>query len=425
MFGAETLRAGQTITIPAKVSNYHNDASTFQVYDPNKALGNVQPTVPRSHHGGSGILGQIFLAEVAAVVAYFTAGALLGPMSSLAASVGFSSTVAGGTAGTVAGTAVAVGSDAAIAGGVLAGAAAGAAGSVVSQGVGLATGLQSSFNWSAVGMAAVGVSVIVHAVNPPGYRDWGKLVLPMLDNTIAAAHAACARIVLPGTVYHFRPDALPEPHETSPQRPVTVKGKIRVEMERRLRAAADAGTPVLIVRAGDFFGPRMSANSWFSSMVKPGKPVAAITYPGRRGVGHQWAYLPDVAETMARLLEKPDMLERFAVFHMEGHWDAYGTQMIAAIRKVAGGPDIKARKLPWLLLRLLSPFVPLFRELMEMSYLWNVQLHMGNGRLKGFLGAEPHTPLEIAVRESLTGAGCPPRDFARDVPVSRFISSTQ
>jgi uncharacterized protein YbjT (DUF2867 family) len=38
--------------------------------------------------------------------------------------------------------------------------------------------------------AAAGKSVIVHAVNPPGYRDWEKLVLPMIDNTIAAAQAS-------------------------------------------------------------------------------------------------------------------------------------------------------------------------------------------------------------------------------------------
>ena len=37
--------------------------------------------------------------------------------------------------------------------------------------------------------AACGCSVIVHAVNPPGYRHWAELVLPMADNTIAAAIA--------------------------------------------------------------------------------------------------------------------------------------------------------------------------------------------------------------------------------------------
>lgn len=52
----------------------------------------------------------------------------------------------------------------------------------------------------AVRRAAQGTQLIVHAVNPPGYRGWGKVVLPMIDNTIAAAKAVGARIVLPGTI---------------------------------------------------------------------------------------------------------------------------------------------------------------------------------------------------------------------------------
>jgi len=259
---------------------------------------------------------------------------------------------------------------------------------------------------SDVAAAAADASVIVHAVNPPGYRNWGELALPMLDNAIAAARANGARIVLPGTVYNFGPDAFPDLDETSPQHPITVKGRIRVEMERRLRAAASAGASVLIVRAGDFFGPK-AANNWFSqALVKPGKPVAAIAYPGRPGIGHQWAYLPDVAETMARLLERSETLETFAVFHMEGHWDADGGEMIAAIRKAAGDPKIKVGKTPWRLMRLLSPFVPLFRELEEMRYLWNLPIRMNNKRLKAELGTEPHTPLDEAVRCTLIGLGC-------------------
>jgi nucleoside-diphosphate-sugar epimerase len=254
--------------------------------------------------------------------------------------------------------------------------------------------------------AASGVSVIVHAVNPPGYRNWGKLVLPMLDNTISAAKANGARIVLPGTVYNFGPDVLPVIHEDSPQNPVTAKGKIRSEMERRLRAAAAAGCPVLIVRAGDFFGPG-AANNWFSQgLVTPGTPVSTITYPGAPGVGHQWAYLPDVAETIVELMNRSASLESFAVFHMEGHWDADGTRMIDAIRRAAGNPGIKVRPLPWLLMRLCAPFVPLFRELAEMRYLWTMPTRMGNGRLTAALGAEPHTPLDAAVRTTLASLGC-------------------
>ena len=259
---------------------------------------------------------------------------------------------------------------------------------------------------SDVASAMDNASVIIHAVNPPGYRNWGQLVLPMLDNTIAAARVSRARIVLPGTIYNYGPDTFPDLHETSPQSPITAKGRIRAEMERRLHAAAMAGAHVLIVRAGDFFGPR-AGNNWFSQgLVKPGKPVTVITYPGRGGVGHQWAYLPDVAETMALLLETSRMLDDFAVFQMEGHWDDDGTRMIEAIRRAAGNPNIKVRKMPWKMMQVLMPFVPLFRELVEMRYLWNVPIRMDNKRLKAVLGAEPHTPLDIAVRNTLIGLGC-------------------
>jgi hypothetical protein len=56
------------------------------------------------------------------------------------------------------------------------------------------------------------------------------LLLAMLDNTITAARADRARIVLPGSVYNFGPDASPDLHEASPQNPVTAKGQIRVEI---------------------------------------------------------------------------------------------------------------------------------------------------------------------------------------------------
>ena len=252
--------------------------------------------------------------------------------------------------------------------------------------------------------AARGVEVIVHGVNPPRYQRWAELVLPMMENTLAAARVVGARIVLPGTIYNFGPDAFPLLREDAPQRPVTRKGAIRVEMERRLR---ESGVPAIVVRAGDYFGPRQQGNGWFGQVVvNAGKPVTTITLPNHEGIGHQWAYLPDVAETMVRLLERDADLEAFAVFHMEGHWDADGTQMIDAIRRIVGNPSIKVARMPWRLMRLLSPFVPLFRELAEMRYLWNMPVRMDNRRLTSLLGAEPHTPLDTAVQTTLLGLGC-------------------
>ena len=73
--------------------------------------------------------------------------------------------------------------------------------------------------------AARGTSLIVHAVNPPGYRHWGALVLPMLESTIRAAEASRARIVLPGTVYNYGPDAFPDIAEDAPQHPATARAR--------------------------------------------------------------------------------------------------------------------------------------------------------------------------------------------------------
>ena len=264
-----------------------------------------------------------------------------------------------------------------------------------------------AMNRADVVRAAEGVDLIVHAVNPPGYRNWPGLALPMLENTVAAAAEAGAGIFFPGTVYNFGPETFPLVAEDAPQRPITRKGRIRVAMEASLRAAADSGVRVLILRAGDFFGPDSIGNSWFgTAMIKPGRPVRSVTYPGRHKVGHAWAYLPDFAETAMRLIERAHDLPDFAVFHFGGHWFAPGIGIAEAVRAVVGDPDLPIRRFPWLLVKLASPFVETFREMLEMAYLWRMPLQLDNRRLLGFLGEEPHTPTVEAIRATLLGLGC-------------------
>ncbi|HDR9796513.1 TPA: NAD-dependent epimerase/dehydratase family protein [Burkholderia cenocepacia] len=259
----------------------------------------------------------------------------------------------------------------------------------------------------AVVRAARGCSVIVHAVNPPGYRNWATQVLPMIDNTIAAARAAQATVVLPGTVYNFGADAFPVLREDAPQHPATRKGAIRVELERRLQDAGAHGVPAIVVRAGDFFGPQLG-NSWFSQgLIKAGRPVAAISVPSR-GVGHQWSYVPDVARVMVELIERRETLEPFARFHLGGHWDEDGMQMALAVQRVAQRHGMRPalRDFPWWLVYVAAPFVTTLRELLEMRYLWREPIRMDNARVTAVLGREPVTPLDTAVEATLAGLGC-------------------
>lgn len=249
--------------------------------------------------------------------------------------------------------------------------------------------------------AAAGCEIVAHGANPPGYRNWAGLQLPMLRSTIAAARAAGARILFPGTVYNYGPDAFPRIDERSPQTPRSRKGAIRVQMEQALR---EAGVPVLIVRCGDFFGPK-PGNNWLSQgIVKAGRPIASVMAPGPMDVAHAWAYLPDVAETFVRLLATD--LSAFEVFQMKGH-EVTLRELVAGL-EAAAGRRLKVRRLPWPALRLAAPFNESLREMLEMRYLWNEPVLLDDSRLVRRLGAEPRTPLVEALRAALQGQGSLP-----------------
>jgi nucleoside-diphosphate-sugar epimerase len=267
--------------------------------------------------------------------------------------------------------------------------------------------LGDAMNAADVRAAAEGVQLIVHAVNPPGYRDWQRLVLPMVDNTIAAACAVGARILLPGTVYNFGPDAFPSLAESSPQHPHTAKGAIRVAMEQRLAAAVGQGARVLILRCGDFFGPH-AGNSWFAQgLVQPGRPVRTLRYPGTPAHRHAWAYLPDVAETAARLLDREPELAAFERFHFGGYF-VDGRELGDAVRRASGDPNVRLGRFPWWLVTLVSPFMVTLSELRKMRYLWRTPIALDDRKLVGFLGDNCYTPLEQALRRTLDGLGCLP-----------------
>jgi len=254
--------------------------------------------------------------------------------------------------------------------------------------------------------AAQGAAVIVHGANPRRYRNWRGLAIPMLANTIEAARVAGARILFPGNVYNFGPDAGDCLREDSPQHPATRKGQVRVEMEEMLRHATSYGVRSVVIRAGDFMGPT-GASSWFqAAMVKPGKPVTSFTYPGELEVGHTWAYLPDLAETFAQIAEREHELPDFETFHFEGQWLPEGGALAGAVARVVGDDELKLKRFPWIAVYALSPFVEMFREMLEMRYLWRRPTRLDNAKLVAFLGGEPRTELDEAVRATLAGLGC-------------------
>ena len=125
--------------------------------------------------------------------------------------------------------------------------------------------------------------MIFHGANPPGYRNWRGLALPMLNNT------DCRRATKrrPHRFSRQRLQLRPRRRLSraafeviAVEHPLTRKGKVRVEMEQLLAAAGKEGIRSLLIRAGDFFGPHQPASWLKDAMIKPGKPLQSIVYPG-------------------------------------------------------------------------------------------------------------------------------------------------
>jgi hypothetical protein len=75
--------------------------------------------------------------------------------------------------------------------------------------------------------------------------------------------------------------------------------------------------------------------------------------------------------------------------HFAGHWCEPGVEMAHAIQRVVGEPTPSIRQFPWALAYALSPFVTVFREMVELDCLRQRPLRLDNATLVALLGAEP------------------------------------
>jgi nucleoside-diphosphate-sugar epimerase len=262
------------------------------------------------------------------------------------------------------------------------------------------TEILETLDRTAVVGAARGTDVVVHALNPR-LTSWHKLALPMAYSAIDAAEAAGATLMFPGNVYNYGSGMPAVLDETTPMRPSSRKGVLRVEIEQRMREAAERGVRTIVVRAGDFFGG--GRGSWFDLVIAKDFNRGRITYPGPLDVMHEWAYLPDLVAAFVQLAAARDKLGAFEIFGFPGH-AVTGHAFAAAIAK-ALHRKFDVKPMSWWLIHALRPIVPMSRELSELAYLWQEPHAIADGKLKSVIGEVPHTPFDIAVARALRDLG--------------------
>lgn len=225
--------------------------------------------------------------------------------------------------------------------------------------------------------AAQGADVIVNAMNPPMYHDWPRLVPAITAQAIAAARASGATVIVPASVYNYGSQPRPWGPST-PQKPNTRKGAVRVQMELDYRAS---GVPVILLRGGDFMDA--AGKTQGMGMALRGLAKGKIMAFGGADVPRAYAYLPDMARAAVALAEVRNSLPRYADIPFAGL--TFSMQDLADSFQRQSGRSFRIAKFPWWLLGLAAPFWELAREMREMRYLYHLPHRLDGATMKAVL----------------------------------------
>lgn len=247
--------------------------------------------------------------------------------------------------------------------------------------------------------AIAGADIVVNALNLP-YDKWDKgRAEAQVAMVIAAMGDSGKTLMFPGNVYNYAAsDRRMAP--STPQRPQTPRGAIRVRQEEMLAAASRAGKfQTIIVRAGDFYAPN-NVGDWYDQamMMEIGK--GKVYRMANADVGHAWAYLPDLGRAFAVLGEKRSEFGGFETFHFAGHYVTHGALMDAIVN--ASPTPLKVAAMPWIVMQAMGLANGVIREVVKMRYLWNNPMELVDPRLDAILGPDFGTPFEVAVAETVT-----------------------
>jgi nucleoside-diphosphate-sugar epimerase len=240
--------------------------------------------------------------------------------------------------------------------------------------------------------------VVVNALNLP-YHQWDKGRMEAQMSRVVAALGTTGRTVLfPGNIYNFSGSDRRVTPDLE-QQPQTPRGAIRVRVEQLFEAAAARGDiQAIILRAGDFYGPG-SSNDWFDLAMFREVKKGRVATMGAPGIGHSWAYLPDLARAFEALASMRATLGAFERFHFAGHF-VTPEQMRSAIERAAPVP-VAVRPFPLWLMKLVGLVDPIMWETGKMAYLWRRPMELADPRLDTLLGKGFGTPFEVAVAATI------------------------
>lgn len=256
----------------------------------------------------------------------------------------------------------------------------------------------------ALARAAEGADALYNAVNP-AYHRWPTDWPPVAAALLTAAERTGAVLVTMGNLYGYGRPTGPMTPETPPAA-TDGKGRVRNRMWADALAAHEAGrVRVTEARAADFVGPQVPAGQ--SHLVRQLPALRA----GRRAwvvgdpdVRRSWAYLPDVAATLATLGTDERALGR--AWHVPTTEPRTQRQALTDLATAMSLPPVEVSGLPWPVLRAAGLAVPMMREVVAIRHQWD-QEYVSDGTATTATFGLTATPWAEVVRATVAAAPVP------------------
>jgi len=251
----------------------------------------------------------------------------------------------------------------------------------------------------AAARAAKGIDTVFYTVGVPytQFELHPKLTRIALG---AAAVAGVKQYVHVSTVYPYGAPQQEFVNESHPRNPTAFKGRMRKEQEDLVFAADDPkGMRTTILRPPDFYGPD-SELSYVRSIFDAALKGGTANLIGPIDTPHEFIFVPDVADVLIALSEKPEAYGKA--------WNLAGpglitTRQFAELVFGAVNQKPRLRVAGKFMLRILGLFNPFMREVAEMHYLWTTPVKLDDTRLRQLLPNLHKTSYEEGVRLTIEG----------------------
>jgi nucleoside-diphosphate-sugar epimerase len=243
--------------------------------------------------------------------------------------------------------------------------------------------------------AARGADALYNAVNP-AYHRWATDWPPVAAALLAAAERTGAVLVTMSNLYGYGRPSGPMTTDT-PLAATDVKGRVRIAMWADALAAHEAGrVRVTEARAADFVGPQVpAAHSHLTLQLPALRKGRRAWVVGDPDAPRSWAYLPDVAATLATLGTDERALGR--AWHVPSAAPRSQRQALGDLAAVLGVSAVPVSGIPWPVLTAVGLAVPMMREVVAMRHQFDQEFVIDASATTAALGLTA-TPWEETVR---------------------------